>query len=335
MGTIFYQLHAISSECALLIRCRSFTSYPRMVTFLAIPTWLIRLGLCLWLTTTMSGPSTETGIICAIDMNYHLSAVMQYIKIATEFIILAFFLERVIMLHRSARHVESDIHHSQWRRLALINSGITFLVILCEVLVGQITVNMKDYLLLTYSVVNLIQANLVVFVVEDTRNVFRKRQTSSNNDTKGGPPAQVGGSIQHNGSGGGSSNPQPRSSYSYNQQAQSYSSRQGTQNATESSTQYGFSYPAPSSPRHQNMNSNGDSGPTPESWSPTSMYPSPSSVNSRYPIHVPAGYDLSLPERPISDLYDFGPKTEWGRHTPQDEEIQMTVPRHGHGARPL
>ncbi|CAO3567466.1 unnamed protein product [Mortierella alpina] len=183
IGGVIYQFFAISAECAMLIRCRSFTRYPKMVTYLTIPTWIIRLGLCIWLVTTIEAENNVAGFTCHVMMDFDLSAIMQYIKIATEVIILVFFLERVIALHRGSAGI-SDSHHNHWRRLALINAGITFLVILFEVLVGQITVYLKDYLFLTYSMVNLIQATLVVFIVEDTKSVFKKRAASSNNASK-------------------------------------------------------------------------------------------------------------------------------------------------------
>ncbi|KAF8932555.1 hypothetical protein BGZ58_006992 [Dissophora ornata] len=151
-----------------------------MVTYLTIPTWLVRFGLCIWLVTTITGQDNAAGYVCQTSMNYDLSAIMQYIKIATEVIILAFFLERVIALHRGSRGTETDNNH-HWRRLALINAGITFLVILFEILVGQVTVYLTDYLFLTYSIVNLIQATLVIFIVEDTKSVFRKRAGTSGN----------------------------------------------------------------------------------------------------------------------------------------------------------
>lgn len=113
-----------------------------MLTYLTVPTWIVRLGLCLWLVTTIKAPNNVAGYICDTTMDYNLSAIMQYIKIATELVILYFFLERVIALHRSSHGGETDL---QWRRLALINSGITFLVILSEILVGQITVYLTGY----------------------------------------------------------------------------------------------------------------------------------------------------------------------------------------------
>ncbi|KAG0005503.1 hypothetical protein BGZ80_005438 [Entomortierella chlamydospora] len=152
-----------------------------MVTYLTIPTWVVRLGLCIWLVTTIKGENNVAGYVCNTTMDYNLSAIMQYFKIATELIILVFFLERVIALHHST---VANSDHIQWRRLALINATITFLVILSEILVGQITVYLQDYLFLTYSLVNLIQANLVIFVVEDTKNVFRKRAAASNSASK-------------------------------------------------------------------------------------------------------------------------------------------------------
>lgn len=112
-----------------------------MLTYLTVPTWVVRFGLCLWLVTTIQAPDNVAGYICATSMDYNLSAIMQYIKIATELVILYFFLERVVALHRKS-HTEDDL---QWRRLALINSGITFLVILFEILVGQVTVYLTGY----------------------------------------------------------------------------------------------------------------------------------------------------------------------------------------------
>ncbi|KAH7050973.1 hypothetical protein BKA57DRAFT_504280 [Linnemannia elongata] len=183
-GIIIYQGFAISAECAMLIRCRSFTQYPRAVTYLTIPTWIVRFALCIWLATTMRGQDNVAGTACNIVMDLQMSAIMQYLKIATEVIILVFFLERVISLHRSENSVlTGDSQHHHWRRLALINAGITFLVVLFEILVGQITVYLTDYLFLTYSMVNLIQATLCVFIVEDTRSVFKERAAAAQNNS--------------------------------------------------------------------------------------------------------------------------------------------------------
>jgi len=197
VGGVIYQLFAIAAECAMLIRCRSFTRYPKLVTYLTAPTWVLRLGICIWLVTTIKAPNNEAGYICTQDMNWNLSAYMQYIKIATEVIILVFFLERVIALHRSSVGVQIDNNHSHWRRLALINSGITFLVILLEILVGQMTVYLQGYLFLTFSMVNLVQATLVVFIVEDTKNVFRKRAETGHSASKQG---NSGGNDSHSAS---------------------------------------------------------------------------------------------------------------------------------------
>lgn len=94
----------------------------------------------------MRGQDNVAGTACNIVMDLQMSAIMQYLKIATEVIILVFFLERVISLHRSENSVlTGDSQHHHWRRLALINAGITFLVVLFEILVGQITVYLTDY----------------------------------------------------------------------------------------------------------------------------------------------------------------------------------------------
>ncbi|KAF9152010.1 hypothetical protein BG015_005916 [Linnemannia schmuckeri] len=183
-GIIIYQGFAISAECAMLIRCRSFTRYPRAVTYMTIPTWIVRFALCIWLATTMKGQDNVAGTACDIVMDLQMSAIMQYLKIATEIIIVVFFLERVISLHRhEGGIITGDTQHHHWRRLALINAGITFLVVLFEILVGQITVYLTDYLFLTYSMVNLIQATLCVFIVEDTRSVFKERAAAAQNNS--------------------------------------------------------------------------------------------------------------------------------------------------------
>ncbi|KAG0210762.1 hypothetical protein BGX33_004722 [Mortierella sp. NVP41] len=151
---------------------------------MTIPTWIIRFVLCLWLATTMRGANNLPGYICDITMDLQMSAIMQYLKIATEIIIVVFFLERVLSLHRSSSGIiAADSHHHHWRRLALINAGITFLVVLFEILVGQITVYLTDYLFLTYSMVNLIQATLCVFIVEDTKSVFKERAAAAQNNS--------------------------------------------------------------------------------------------------------------------------------------------------------
>ncbi|KAG0212999.1 hypothetical protein BGX28_005240 [Mortierella sp. GBA30] len=279
IGGVIYQFFAISAECAMLIRCRSFTRYPKMVTYLTIPTWIIRLGLCLWLVTTIQGPDNQPGFICMTTMNYNLSAIMQYIKIATEVIILVFFLERVIALHRGSSGI-ADSNHNHWRRLALINAGITFLVILFEILVGQITVYLTDYLFLTYSMVNLIQANLVVFIVEDTKSVFKKRAASSNNASR-----QQGNHSNH-------------SQRDYNED-HTVSYAEGVA-AAKASRLHESS--ALGSQHSQHMNMNGAQQP----WSLTMRAP------SAMPETIPVQY--SPQERPSSSFYDFGPVDQKNSH---------------------
>ncbi|KAF9932641.1 hypothetical protein FBU30_007638 [Linnemannia zychae] len=178
-GIIIYQGFAVSAECAMLIRCRSFTRYPRAVTYLTIPTWVIRFALCIWLTTTMKGVNNLPGMTCNIDMNLQMSAIMQYFKISTEIIICVFFLERVISLHRSTNStIISDAYHHHWRRLALINAGITFLVVLFEILVGQITVYLTDYL-------------------EDTRSLFKERAAAAQSNSNNTQSNQGSGGVHH------------------------------------------------------------------------------------------------------------------------------------------
>ncbi|KAI8362571.1 hypothetical protein B0O80DRAFT_436224 [Mortierella sp. GBAus27b] len=286
IGGVIYQLFAISAECAMLIRCRSFTRYPKMVTYLTIPTWVVRFGMCIWLVTTITGEDNVAGYICKTKMDYELSAIMQYIKIATEVIILVFFLERVIALHRGAR--TSDDNH--WRRLALINAGITFLVILFEVLVGQITVYLTDYLFLTYSMVNFIQATLVVFIVEDTKSVFKKRAGTSNSASK-------------------------QSNSNNSNHAHHASSPRG--NDFDGSTiSYAEGVAASTKNRAHDANLSG------QPWSLTMR--SPSAMPETIPVH----YSPQLAERPMSSFYDFGnvdQQSSPNRHWDFDAESQDTI----------
>ncbi|KAG0361958.1 hypothetical protein BC939DRAFT_457511 [Gamsiella multidivaricata] len=288
IGGVIYQLFAISAECAMLIRCRSFTRYPKMVTYLTIPTWIVRFGLCIWLVTTIKGEDNEAGYICDTSMDYNLSAIMQYIKIATEVIILVFFLERVIALHRSSRGMETDASHSHWKRLALINAGITFLVILFEVLVGQVTVYLTGYLFLTYSLVNFIQATLVVFIVEDTKNVFKKRAATSNSASK------QSNSNNHSGSNAQRSNDYDSSTVSY---------ADGVAAAKVNRLH------DPSQLSQQ-------------PWSLTMRAP------SVMPESVPVHYSPQSNDRPSSHFYDFGQmdqKSSLNRHWDVDPESQDTI----------
>ncbi|KAF9346258.1 hypothetical protein BGX26_002254 [Mortierella sp. AD094] len=238
-----------------------------MVTYLTIPTWAIRLGLCIWLVTTIKGENNVAGYICDTTMDYNLSAIMQYFKIATELIILVFFLERVIALHRSR---ETDSDHIQWRRLALINAGITFLVILSEILVGQITVYLKDYLFLTYSMVNLIQANLVIFVVEDTKNVFKKHAATNNSASK-----------QSNSNSGNHSNSQRGDMGEYDDTTISYADGVSATKGGRLNDPYNNSLASSQQP-----------------WSPTARAFTPK------PEALPVHYNPN--DRPDSSFYDIG-----------------------------
>ncbi|KAF9411613.1 hypothetical protein BGZ94_001288 [Podila epigama] len=295
VGGVIYQLFAISAECAMLIRCRSFTRYPKLVTYLTLPTWIVRLGLCIWLVTTIRSEDNVTGVACDIMMDWDLSAYMQYVKIATEVIILIFFLERVIALHRSSVGMEIDSNHSHWRRLALINSGITFLVILFEVLVGQITVYLQGYLLLTYSVVNLIQATLVVFIVEDTKNVFRKRAETSNNASK-----QTG---SHSQSQQQQSQHHHHDSNTVVSYAEGVASRQGHRGPDSTVL-----------PMHNNQQGQ-------QPWSLTMR-----AHNSQMPDSIPVQYSPNNENH--SSFYDFGPvesKNGNNRHWDIDADSQDTI----------
>ncbi|KAG0339413.1 hypothetical protein BG000_002168 [Podila horticola] len=293
IGGVIYQLFAISAECAMLIRCRSFTRFPKLVTYLTVPTWVIRLGLCIWLVTTIKADNNEVGYICNTVMDWNLSAYMQYVKIATEVIILIFFLERVIALHRSSVGVQIDSNHSHWRRLALINSGITFLVILFEILVGQITVYLQGYLFLTYSMVNLIQATLVVFIVEDTKNVFRKRAETSHSASK-----------QGNGNSGGGSHSVSQNHHAHYETATVVSYADGV--ASKGSNRV---HDAAILPTHHSN----------QPWSLTMRAP------STMPDTIPVQYSPNT-ENP-SSFYDFGhiESKNGNRHWDIDAESQDTI----------
>ncbi|KAG0027187.1 hypothetical protein BGZ81_005811 [Podila clonocystis] len=293
IGGVIYQFFAISAECAMLIRCRSFTRYPKLVTYLTVPTWVIRFGLCIWLVTTIKADNNEVGYICDTVMDWNLSAYMQYVKIATEVIILIFFLERVIALHRSSVGVQIDSNHSHWRRLALINSGITFLVILFEILVGQITVYLQGYLFLTYSMVNLIQATLVVFIVEDTKNVFRKRAETSHSASK-----------QGNGNSGGGSHSASQNHHAHYETATVVSYADGV--ASKGSNRVHDSSILPT--HHSN-----------QPWSLTMRAP------SAMPDTIPVQYSPNT-EHPAS-FYDFGhiESKNGNRHWDIDAESQDTI----------
>ncbi|KAF8963994.1 hypothetical protein BGZ46_000854 [Entomortierella lignicola] len=295
----------------MLIRCRSFTRYPRTVTYLTIPTWVVRFGLCIWLVTTITGEDNAAGYVCNTSMNYDLSAIMQYIKIATELIILVFFLERVIALHRSARGTTTDSNHSHWRRLALINAGITFLVILFEILVGQVTVYLTDYLFLTYSIVNLIQATLIVFIVEDTKNVFRKRAASSNNPSK----QSSSNNATHSGSQRGNMGDQDVTIISYSDGVAA--AKAGHYNSDPyGSTKRLTSITATTSP---------PASPSSQPWSLTMRVPTSISES------VPVRYSPHASDRPNSSFYDFGDINQNynynnnRRHWDPDTESQNTV----------
>ncbi|KAF9355662.1 hypothetical protein BGX34_010322 [Mortierella sp. NVP85] len=300
IGGVIYQLFAISAECAMLIRCRSFTRYPKMVTYLTIPTWIVRFGLCIWLVTTITGEDNQAGYVCNTSMDYNLSAIMQYIKIATEVIILVFFLERVIALHRNSRNTAVDNH---WRRLALINAGITFLVILFEVLVGQVTVYLTGYLFLTYSLVNFIQATLVVFIVEDTKSVFKKRAGGSNNNSK-----------QSNNSHSHSHSHTPSHSQCANQ-----ASTQRSHNYDGSTISYADGVAASKTQRSHESSQHSQQQP----WSLTMRTP------AALPEDIPVCYSPQMGgDRPMSSFYDFGnmdQKASPNRHWDVDVESQETV----------
>ncbi|KAG0327620.1 hypothetical protein BG004_002738 [Podila humilis] len=302
VGGVIYQLFAICAEGAMLIRCRSFTRYPKLVTYLTIPTWVIRLGLVFWLVTTIEAPDNETGYICETNMDWDLSAYMQYIKIATEVIILIFFLERVIALHRSSVGVQVDSNHSHWRRLALINSGITFLVILFEILVGQITVYLQGYLFLTYSLVNFIQATLVVFIVEDTKNVFRKRAETSNQASK----------QNSNGAGGSQVTSQNYNGNYETGTVVSYADGMAAKGGSGSNNGRGHHHDSSILPTHHQSQ---------QPWSLTMRAPS-----SSMPESIPVQYSPNT-EHP-SSFYDFGPvesKNGGNRHWDIDADSQDTI----------
>ncbi|KAK9696447.1 hypothetical protein K7432_012465 [Basidiobolus ranarum] len=189
IGGIDYQFFAIATEAVMYIRCRSFTNYRKLLTVLLIPTWIIRFGLCIWLVTTIQGPNNNIGEVCNIVMNYELSAMMQYIKIASELLILAFFVEHLVKLVR--RGAPTKMSSSKgWKHLLINNCIFTGLIAFSEVLVGQITVYLTDYLYLTYSVVNLIQSLLLIFIVEDTRKIFVESHSLSNGGSLSFQPDQ-------------------------------------------------------------------------------------------------------------------------------------------------
>ncbi|ORY07186.1 hypothetical protein K493DRAFT_295580 [Basidiobolus meristosporus CBS 931.73] len=179
IGGIDYQFFAIATEAVMYIRCRSFTNHRKLLTILLTPTWIIRFALCIWLTTTIQGADNGYGEVCNLVMNYELSAMMQYIKIASELLILAFFIEHLVKLVR--RGAPTKLSSSKrWKHLLINNCIFTGLIAFSEVLVAQITVYMTSYLYLAYSLVNLVQSLLLIFIVEDTRKIFVESSSVAN-----------------------------------------------------------------------------------------------------------------------------------------------------------
>ncbi|KAG0349312.1 hypothetical protein BG005_011047 [Podila minutissima] len=97
----------------------------------AVPTWMLRLALCLWLVATIEAKDNALDEVCRVTVNFELAVIMQYIKILPECVILFFFMEQIITLHRGSKGIQDGNNH--WRR-GLINSGITFLVIVSEIM---------------------------------------------------------------------------------------------------------------------------------------------------------------------------------------------------------
>ncbi|ORX80225.1 hypothetical protein K493DRAFT_390171 [Basidiobolus meristosporus CBS 931.73] len=184
IGGIDYQFFAIAAEAAMYIRCRSFTNHRKLLTMLIVPTWVVRFALCIWLVTTIQGPNNKIGEMCNTVMDYDLSAIMQYIKIASELLILLFFMEHLVKLVRHSPPTKMTSAKA-WRHLLINNCIFTGLIALSEILVGQITVYLTDYLFLTYSIVNLIQSLLLIFIVEDTRKIFVESYSRSNGISNG------------------------------------------------------------------------------------------------------------------------------------------------------
>ncbi|KAG0322360.1 hypothetical protein BG000_002940 [Podila horticola] len=104
---------------------------------------MLRLVLCLWLVATKEAEDNVLGEVCRVSMNFELATIMQYIKILPECITLYFFMEQTITLHRGSRGIQDS--NNGWRRLGLINLGITFLVIVSEIMVGLITIRQCNY----------------------------------------------------------------------------------------------------------------------------------------------------------------------------------------------
>lgn len=125
-----------SSDAGLLLD-------PTAVTLLTIPTWMLRLVLCLWLVATTEAEDNVLGEVCQVSMNFELATIMHYIKILPECIILCFFMEQTITLHRGSRGIQDS--NNGWRRLGLINLGITFWVNVSEIMVGLITIRQCNY----------------------------------------------------------------------------------------------------------------------------------------------------------------------------------------------
>lgn len=61
----------------------------------------------------MESKDSVLGEVCGVSMNFELAAIMQFIKILPECVILFFFLEQIISLHRGSRGIQDGNNH--WR----------------------------------------------------------------------------------------------------------------------------------------------------------------------------------------------------------------------------
>jgi hypothetical protein len=184
VGFIVYSMWIVVLDYVLLLRSRIFTDHPKIITGITCVLWAAQCGIIWYQTTTIEILSTQ-GESCQFHSNYGLSNYQVLVRTIIEITLLIPFVtkayESFLLLRRSQQKTEAK----KWMSMSINNVVVTVGIIGAELTASQLSQvpSLGPWITVIFSITNLIEASLVLFLIDDLK---RKMTTRSNESSKAG-----------------------------------------------------------------------------------------------------------------------------------------------------
>ncbi|KAI8907402.1 hypothetical protein EDD86DRAFT_255810 [Gorgonomyces haynaldii] len=192
MGYLVYFLWVVALDYVLLIRSMAFSSHPKYLAIAVTCLWVAFAsvhGYMIYEIKAVSAP----GDYCDFVTNFGASTYTLAIRAVLEVLLLIPFILSAIKSYKLMNGVDRE-NGQMWLRMSVTNSIATAGIILVELAASAFSQNpsLVPYLLPIFTVVNFVEANLVLFVIEDTKKeLTRSKHSGSKSKTQAESRANI------------------------------------------------------------------------------------------------------------------------------------------------